>query len=83
MLLHKNIVQSVGKVITINDVKYIVGYIVLKGIDDLSFNEIRSFLRDKLSINMIPNFFVTMEEFPLSPSGKIDKKIDLFHNLVH
>lgn len=74
LLLHKNIVESVVKVITINDVKYIVGYIVLKGVDDLSFNEIRSFLRDKLSINMIPNFFVTMEEFPLSPSGKIDKK---------
>ncbi len=36
--------------------------------------ELRTFLQETLPAYMIPNIFVPMEAFPLSPSGKIDRK---------
>jgi amino acid adenylation domain-containing protein len=36
--------------------------------------ELRPFLQQKLPDYMVPSFFVGMKEFPLTPSGKIDRK---------
>jgi amino acid adenylation domain-containing protein len=36
--------------------------------------ELRGYLRDRLPSYMVPSDFVTMETFPLSPSGKVDRK---------
>ena len=35
-------------------------------------SDIRAFLASKLADYMIPEFFVKMEELPLTPRGKID-----------
>ena len=43
---------------------------------DLSFeiNELRSYLRQSLPEYMVPSSFNVLEEFPLTPNGKIDRK---------
>ena len=36
--------------------------------------DLRSFLREKLPEYMIPSDFVVLEQFPISPNGKVDRK---------
>ncbi|WP_186731330.1 non-ribosomal peptide synthetase [Rummeliibacillus suwonensis] len=71
---HKDILQSIVKVILIENIKFVVAYITLKKERNIGSNELRTYLKNGLPINMIPNYFVFMKEFPLSPSGKIDKR---------
>jgi len=52
--------------------KYLCGYIVSEKKIDAS--KLRDFLKLKLPEYMVPWFFVSMESFPLSPNGKIDRK---------
>lgn len=40
-----------------------------------SISELRSFVQQHLPDYMIPSYFIEMEEFPLTPSGKTDKKL--------
>ncbi|MCP4151421.1 MAG: amino acid adenylation domain-containing protein, partial [bacterium] len=40
----------------------------------LSISRLRDFLSEKLPDYMIPSYFVPLEEFPLTHSGKIDRK---------
>lgn len=61
----------VGNTIQGQDTK-IVAYYVPKSLID--FDELTSFLRTKLPEYMIPNLFIALKEFPLSPNGKIDRK---------
>jgi amino acid adenylation domain-containing protein len=51
--------------------KRLVGYIISKnGPPDLG--ELRDFVKRKLPPYMVPAQFVTLEQFPLTPNGKID-----------
>jgi amino acid adenylation domain-containing protein len=54
--------------------KQLVAYIVPKGEQSLSIIELRRYLKEKLPEYMVPNAFVALEKFPLSPNGKIDRK---------
>lgn len=80
---HEAVSHSIVKIITQKDVKFIVSYIVLRKEGNLSINTLRSFLKKELPLNMIPNHFIFMEEFPLSPSGKIDRKALPLPNTTH
>lgn len=53
--------------------KQLVAYIIpsAKGREDL---HLRQYLMDLLPSYMIPNLFIPLQEFPLTPSGKIDRK---------
>ena len=53
--------------------KRLVGYLVPNTEQAPSMNELRSFMRQVLPEYMVPSTFVYMDEFPMSPSGKIDR----------
>jgi amino acid adenylation domain-containing protein len=59
------------KVIETEDEKYLVGYYTGK----LNSHEIRDYLRAKLPEYMIPKFLIQINEMPMTPSGKIDRKL--------
>jgi amino acid adenylation domain-containing protein len=57
--------------------QYIVAYIILQ--EPLStlkkFNQkLQDFLSEKLPDYMIPSHFITLDQFPLTPSGKLDQQ---------
>jgi acyl-CoA synthetase (AMP-forming)/AMP-acid ligase II len=51
----------------------LVAYLVVAG-DNLSISELRSFLRGKLPGYMVPAHFVVLEQLPLMPNGKLDRR---------
>jgi amino acid adenylation domain-containing protein len=52
----------------------LVAYVVAKTQAVLSISELRSFLKEKLPEHMLPSAFVMLENLPLAPSGKVDRK---------
>lgn len=52
--------------------KRLVAYVTSK--DDFNELETRNFLKQKLPNYMVPSEFVLVDDFPLLPNGKIDKK---------
>lgn len=52
----------------------LVAYLVSQAGSPFTPHEIRAFLRVLLPDYMIPTYFVTVEHFPLSAAGKIDRK---------
>ncbi len=60
----------------------IIAYIKLKRGDTFQVSKIRSELQDYLPYFMIPWFFVLLDQFPLTPSGKIDRQALPAPNLV-
>lgn len=53
--------------------KRIVGYIVVADGSPADIGEWRAGLKQKLPEYMVPGVFVVMNEFPVTPSGKIDR----------
>ncbi len=52
--------------------KLICAYIVFPG--DINLDEIRKFLSQRLPAYMMPSAFVKLDQFPLNPNGKVDRK---------
>ncbi|MCF2149906.1 amino acid adenylation domain-containing protein [Desmonostoc muscorum LEGE 12446] len=52
----------------------IVAYVVPKIEPVPSISELRNFLKEKLPDHMLPSAFVMLENLPLAPSGKVDRK---------
>src|SRR5207253_2228 len=50
-----------------------IAYLITKN-PNLTKNELRTFLSAKLTSAMIPAHFVFLNEFPITPNGKVDKK---------
>jgi acyl carrier protein len=59
---------------TISDTKRLVAYIVIKQGNKVTSSELRDFLTSKLPEHMIPSAFVTLENLPLMPNGKINRR---------
>ena len=55
--------------------KRLVAYVVPHQHCILSISELRQFLKAKLPEYMIPNAFVILESLPLTPSGKVDRRV--------
>lgn len=73
LLAHPTIASAVviGRK-NVNQEAELVAYVVCKAL--LETIGLRVFLRSKLPSYMVPSHFVQMESFPLTPSGKIDRK---------
>jgi amino acid adenylation domain-containing protein len=54
--------------------KRLVAYVVHRPGADISANELRGFLKQKLPDYMIPSAFVVLDALPLTPNGKADRK---------
>ena len=54
--------------------KQLVGYIVPEAQHAPDVSELRRYLEQRLPEYMVPSLFVFLDEFPLSPNGKIDRR---------
>ena len=54
--------------------KRLVAYII-KEDEEVDIAELRQFLKTKIPDYMIPSAFVFIDQFPLTPNGKIDRKV--------
>ncbi|WP_374015853.1 amino acid adenylation domain-containing protein [Paenibacillus thiaminolyticus] len=55
--------------------KQLIAYLTLKnGSPQPTVRELQQFMRTKLPEYMTPSFFVILEQFPLTPNGKVDRK---------
>jgi len=73
---HPNVAKAV--VIVREDIpgdKRLVAYVAASKELASSANELRHFLQEKLPEYMIPNAFVFLEALPLTPSGKVNRRI--------
>ncbi|WP_432401626.1 amino acid adenylation domain-containing protein [Wukongibacter sp. M2B1] len=52
--------------------KYLCAYIT--SYREMTFEEMRAYLREELAEYMIPSYFVQLEKMPLTSNGKIDRK---------
>jgi amino acid adenylation domain-containing protein len=55
-------------------VKRLVAYLVTNPDTPLSTTELRRHLKAKLPAHMIPSAFLLIDSFPLTPSGKVDRR---------
>ena len=74
LLQHPVVQEAIATVTEDSDSKRLVAYIVIQQKPPLTTKELRSFLRHKLPEYMLPSTFVFLEELPLTPSGKVDRR---------
>ena len=54
--------------------KRLIAYIVKRQQSSVTVNELRESLKERLPEYMIPSAFVFLEEIPLTPQGKYDRR---------
>ncbi len=52
----------------------LVAYVVKDTPDELTITQLRRYLREHLPDHMIPSHFVMLDEMPLTPSGKVNRR---------
>ena len=72
ILSYPNIKESVTIVNDVGTNKYICSYVATD--TDISFDDLKIFLKEHLPIYMIPSYFVRLDKLPLNINGKIEKK---------
>jgi amino acid adenylation domain-containing protein len=58
-----------------SDEKFLTAYVVSKNRKEMDTSALRNILSRKLPDYMIPTSFVLLEKIPLTPNGKIDRKV--------
>lgn len=54
--------------------KRLVGYVSSKGGAQLTANQLRSYLEERLPLYMVPSLFVILDRLPLTSNGKLDRR---------
>ena len=54
--------------------KYLVAYVIMEDEQKANVKQLRKYLKPRLPEYMIPSAFVFLDSFPLTPSGKINRK---------
>ena len=54
--------------------KKLVGYVIAKQGTEVTGAQLRGYLKEKLPEYLVPSAFVLLDEFQLTPSGKIDRR---------
>ncbi|MBE9089428.1 amino acid adenylation domain-containing protein [Microcystis aeruginosa LEGE 11464] len=54
--------------------KRLVAYVVLTSDSQITTSELRQFLANQLTAYLVPNTFVILDDLPLTPSGKCDRR---------
>jgi thioesterase domain-containing protein len=54
--------------------KFLAAYLISKNGELADDSELREFLLSKLPEYMVPSVFIKIEQFPLTPNGKVDRK---------
>ncbi|MFP7658502.1 phosphopantetheine-binding protein [Chryseobacterium proteolyticum] len=67
----KDIKQTIVELKEVNSDPSLVSYMVAN--QDVETTQLIEFLQTKLPNYMIPGFYITMDSFPLTPNGKIDR----------
>jgi amino acid adenylation domain-containing protein len=71
---HEGVAQSIVMVRNVSEGKpRLVAYLKLRAESNVSLAELHRFARERLPDYMVPSHFVTLDSFPLTPSGKIDR----------
>lgn len=70
----KNIKQVVTDVREVNGEKTLAVYYTTDSKTEIDKNNLRAYLQGKLPDYMMPSFFIELDNIPLTPNGKIDRK---------
>ncbi|MCL9807005.1 amino acid adenylation domain-containing protein [Flavobacterium amniphilum] len=65
--------QVVVEAKVVNGEKVLVAYYIVAS--EIDKSEIRSYLQSKLPEYMVPAFYVALEKMPVTPNGKVDRKV--------
>ncbi|OUM56379.1 hypothetical protein PIROE2DRAFT_19034 [Piromyces sp. E2] len=68
--IEKSIVLSKRKE---NNEQYLVAYYISNS-EEINGNQIRNYLKEKLPHYMIPNYFISIKEIPVTNNGKLDRR---------
>jgi amino acid adenylation domain-containing protein/non-ribosomal peptide synthase protein (TIGR01720 family) len=72
LMQHPSVKQAVVTLYKNQDDEKLIAYVIPSS--EISQNELRQFLQGKLPGYMIPSSYMMLEEFPLTPNRKIDRK---------
>ncbi len=72
LMQHPSVKQGVVTLYKNNDDEKLIAYVVSSS--DISQTELWQFLQGKLPGYMIPSSYIILEEFPLTPNRKVDRK---------
>ncbi|OUM64954.1 hypothetical protein PIROE2DRAFT_8097, partial [Piromyces sp. E2] len=57
-----------------NGEKYLIGYYITESKSSITNKDIMNFLKTKLPLYMVPQYFVKIDSIPMTSNGKLDKK---------
>lgn len=69
---YPSIIKSYTTIYKKAEKNYIVSYYIAE--KEIANTDLLTFLKEKLADYMAPNFMIQLQEFPLTPNGKVDKE---------
>jgi amino acid adenylation domain-containing protein len=74
LLQHAAVKEALVSVQEAHDDKLLVAYLAPRNGKATSGGELKEFLQERLPAYMVPSAFIFLEEMPLTPNGKVDRR---------